>query len=237
MGIKLTEVSIFSANPDIHDNITGVKGSWKRTIETLALLKESGVPIVPVIVITRLNTENITECIKFLHNIGLKRFMINRYNVGGNGLNQKINLSADKEELQQIFKSINDLADHLSLHISSGVCTPHCLLNPTDYPHIRFGNCPTDAYQRPLTFDIEGNIRLCNHSPKIVGNIFKDSFHAILFSEYVCSWENVIPVFCKECTHWDNCRGGCRAASEQLGGTVNDADPIIQEFQLQPFYL
>ena len=35
---------------------------------------------------------------------------------------------------------------------------------------------------------------------------------------------------------WNMCRGGCRAASEQVGGTLQQVDPIVKELSLKPFY-
>ena len=116
-----------------------------------------------------------------------------------------------------------------------GVCTPHCLLDPEEYPHVRFGSCGTEAYRRPLTFDVEGNVRMCNHSPRVMGNVYRQPLEEILFSDYACSWESGRAAFCEECGRGERCRGGCRAAAEQVGGTLRDADPVTRELSLKPF--
>ena len=123
----------------------------------------------------------------------------------------------------------------LGLDVVSGVCTPHCLLDPEEYPHVRFGSCGTEAYRRPLTFDVEGNVRMCNHSPRVMGNVYRQPLEEILFSDYACSWESGRAAFCEECGRGERCRGGCRAAAEQVGGTLRDADPVTRELSLKPF--
>jgi PqqA peptide cyclase len=68
---------------------------------------------------------------------------------------------------------------------------------------------------------------MCNHSPVVMGNLFRETPQTILSSAYAASWENSHPAYCSGCTKWATCRGGCRAASEQLGGTLEHEDPII----------
>lgn len=49
--------------------------------------------------------------------------------------------AVDQDALREVFHDIDMLAGRRELDIVSGVCTPHCLLDPKDYPHVRFGNC------------------------------------------------------------------------------------------------
>ncbi|GAI28957.1 unnamed protein product, partial [marine sediment metagenome] len=37
-------LSLDGATPETHDQIRGVKGAWKRTVETIQMLKTLGVP-------------------------------------------------------------------------------------------------------------------------------------------------------------------------------------------------
>ena len=81
--------------------------------------------------------------------------------------------------------------------------------------------------RKPITVDINGNVRVCNHSPVIAGNIYEKPLYEILHSDYVESWNNIIPEICKNCNWWEKCRGGCRAASEQIGTGLAEADPVV----------
>ncbi|WP_163171943.1 SPASM domain-containing protein [Bacteroides sp. 51] len=167
--------------------------------------------------------------------MGIRSAMVNRYNLGGEGLNHVNGLSAGIKELRTSFSEVNEFASTSGMRIVSGVCTPHCILNPDDYPNIGFGSCSEDVYRRPLTFDIEGNLRLCNHSPIVAGNIFKQSFGEIFSSRYIDEWSELNMSFCNQCTRLSKCRGGCRAASEQMGLTLKTEDPIVHELNTVPF--
>ena len=113
------------------------------------------------------------------------------------------------------------------MSIQSGVCTPMCVLNPDDYPNIMFSHCSTDLSNRPLTVNYKGDVRFCNHSPRILGNIYDKPIGQIVSECQVDGYFDKILTPCDTCKLWARCRGGCRAASEQLYGTFNRVDPIL----------
>ena len=229
----MIEVSIHSLNEQTHDRITGCPGSWQRAVSTLHLMRENKIKATPIIVITSINQTEIVETVDFFYQMGIRQIMVNRYNIGGEGLKQT-HLSASATELRLIFQKLNLYAETHSIRIFSGVCTPFCLLNPEDYPNIGFGSCSDYVYQRPLTFDLDGNLRLCNHSPIVAGNIYHQTFEEIFSSDYVCEWNNLNIEHCRSCNKLSVCKGGCRAASEQSGRSLQQADPIIETLQIFP---
>ena len=234
MPIDMMEFSIHSARPEIHDRITGKTGSWSKAIDHMRLMIKKGIRITPVVVITSLNYQYVEETVRFFFQEGIRSVMVNRYNLGGEGLNHE-GLSADALQLKETFGKLNQFAEDYAISLFSGVCTPHCVLNPDDYPNIRFGNCSSDVYQRPLTFDTEGNIRLCNHSPVVVGNMYKQSLDDIFANPYISEWDDLNLSFCSDCVRLSKCKGGCRAASEQVGLSLDNEDPIVRKLGVSPF--
>ena len=228
MGVGLFEFPIHSAQADVHDRMVQVKGSWKKSVaSTLEVIKLGG-SVVPVVVITRHNVNQLDETLRFIQSLGCSRIMLNRYNIGGKGCENPMEVSATATELRAAFSVANTLAEELGLRLTANVCSPVCLLNPADYPMIGFGHCSFNPLQRPITLDINGNIRLCNHSPITAGNIFEKDLEEILFSNYSKEWETAIPDLCKPCEHWNLCKGGCRAASEQCFQSLAVEDPIVR---------
>jgi radical SAM protein with 4Fe4S-binding SPASM domain len=227
MGVGLFEIPIHSPTASIHDEMTQLIGSWQKSQDTIRYIIDNKGYVVPVIVLTKFNAAVLQETLEFIASLGLKRIMLNRYNIGGYGLKNPENISLSQNELKSAFDIANVMSSKLNLVISSNVCTPRCVLNPSDYPAIAFGNCSTNVLKRPLTLDIEGNMRLCNHSPVVAGNIYKQDLSEILFSDYSEKWETNIPEYCSNCDLWQKCLGGCRAASEQMGNGLLKEDPII----------
>lgn len=227
MGVGLFEIPIHSPTAEIHDKMTQLPGSWQKSQDAIRYIIDNEAYVVPVIVLTKFNAAVLEETLAYIASLGLKRIMLNRYNIGGYGLKKPMDISLSQNELKSAFDVANAMSSKLKLVISSNVCTPQCVLNPADYPAIAFGNCSTNVLNRPLTLDIEGNMRLCNHSPVVAGNIYKQDLSEILFSDYSEKWETNIPEYCSKCDLWQKCLGGCRAASEQMGNGLLKEDPII----------
>ena len=232
MGVHLFEMPIHSAVESIHDSITQVKDSWAKSIASLMEVKRLGGYPVAVIVLTKYNVDVLADTLDYIHSLGLQRVMLNRYNIGGNGTAEPASVSATHSQLCKAYKIANNKSEELGLVISSNVCTPSCLLNPADYPRLMFGHCSDDVLRKPITMDINGNIRLCNHSPVVAGNIYETGLEEILYSPYARPWNEIVPEYCSACNIWDICRGGCRAASEQCGLGLGHVDPILTETEL-----
>jgi len=231
-GVKVFQIPFLSADMQVHDTLTNVKGSWDHVITSITDIISMGGFVVPVIVLTKKNYKELLQTLTFLHELGLNRVMLNRYNIGGSGIKDD-NLTLDKTEINEAFFLANEYAKTNGMLITSNVCSPHCYINPSLYPNIGFGNCSPDVSRRPITINIQGDVRLCNHSPVIAGNIFKDNFNRILESDYPKKWAEIIPSFCSSCQLYSRCMGGCRAASEQMGLSLAHPDPIIDKMGLE----
>ena len=228
LGVGLFQFPFHSFQPEKHDYLTGVNGSWEKSVRSIKeVLKKSG-RVVAVIVLTKENCCEISSTLGSLQSLGVKDVMLARFNLGGRGVLNKEMLIPSKKELATAFFYANEYALKNKINITSNVCVPFCIIKPEDYPLIRILSCSLDLANRPFTLDASGNLRICNHSPVIMGNIFDQKLEDILNSDYMSQWQQLKPEFCDGCELWSKCLGGCRAASEQMGLTLADADPILQ---------
>lgn len=225
IGACRFQITVNSHKSIIHDSLSQVAGSWNSTIRNVEYILNAGGIVIPTIVLTSENSDNIEELLKFIQSMGMNTVIINRYN-----LSQGVhfgNLTMSKKLLNEVFVRINSYANENELKVTSNVCTPYCFLDPRSYKNISFGQCSSNPLEKPITIDYGGNVRLCNHSPHVIGNIFNNKFSEMLFSQYTLSWVSQIPEFCIECNRYEDCKGGCRAASEQIKGSHLIVDPIL----------
>lgn len=66
-----------------------------------------------------------------------------------------------------------------------------------------------------------------------IRNVLEKDIGQLFDYEYLERWKTSIPTHCQTCQLWLTCRGGCRAASEQSGGNLYDADPLLKYYGLQ----
>ncbi len=228
LGVGLFELPLHSPNPDAHDFMTTTVGSWQKSLNSIKELLALKTQVVAVIVITKANYHLIKETLLFIKDLGINRIMLNRFNIGGQGIIEKENLWLSHREINEAYHVAAKTGREHNLMLSSNVCTPVCVLNPVDFPGIAFSTCSPEVKKRPLTLDIHGDLRFCNHSPTVLGNIFKDDFAQMLSSEKAQLWNEITPDFCTDCDLYTKCMGGCRAASEQLNLSLNSVDPIVE---------
>ncbi len=226
-GVSMFEFPLLSYRETIHDSLTCRPGSFIKSRDSITYLINKNIPVVAVFVITKINHKDLQKTLKLANELGVKRFMLARFNIGGRGIQYAKELLLSKDELNRVFYNANQFSSNIDMKITSNVCVPHCIIEPRDYPNLQISSCPPHAEKRPITIDFEGNVRMCNHSPIPMGNIFSDNIIDMFDSSYTKNWENVQPEFCTECKKWEKCRGGCRAASEQLGYSLEVPDPIL----------
>ncbi len=233
LKVDLIEITINSYNKEVHDNINGIKGSFDKSIHNIKEIISNGIEVVVPIVITKYNVGDIDKTLEFIYSLGIKRIMINRYNIGGNGCNKYNEILADFEELKKAYGKCQKFAEKHNIKLYSLVCTPHCVLEPKDYPNIVFSNCGINNLNRRYTLTRDGSIRYCNHSPEVLGNIFTDKMSEILKSDKLKNWAEIEPIFCAKCNKKEQCQYGCRAASQQMGLGLEKEDPIVSIYRIK----
>lgn len=233
LKVELIEITINSYDGKTHESINGIKGSFNKSIENIKRIQNKGIEVVVPIVITRYNCQDIKKTLEYLQSLGIKRIMLNRYNIGGEGCNKPKEILPDFKDLKNAFKECNEFAEKNNIKLYSLVCTPHCVLNPEDYSNIIFSNCGTENLNRRYTLTRNGEIRYCNHSPEVIGNVYKDKMKEILKNDKLNKWSKTEPEFCKMCNKKEECQYGCRAASQQMGFGLEKEDPIVNIYNIK----
>ena len=230
IGIGAIQIPVLSYQAAVHEYLTQLPGSWEKATDALSRVVEC-LPkgAYAVLVISKVNAPDVTGTLEMLYGMGVRHVMVNRFNLGGMGLRNTRELVLDQATLKQAFGAVEAFAcTHPDMRFMSGVCTPLCLMDPKPYPHILFTWCSTDFSRRPVTVNYLGDVRFCNHSPYVMGNIFEKPIGDILTDPAHVARYSQIPEKCRDCALLSRCNGGCRAASEQVYGTFDKADPVLE---------
>ena len=230
LGVGAIQIPVLSHRPRIHEHLTGLPGSWQKAVDALTRVAER-LPkgAFAVLVVTKVNAPDIPGTLQLLYDKGVRNVMVNRFNIGGMGLLHTKELLLDAKTLKQAFADVESFASvHPDMHFVSGVCTPLCLMDTRPYPHVRFTSCSTDFSRRPVTVNYLGEVRFCNHSPYVLGNIYEKNISDILTDPENVARYSVLPEQCRDCELLKRCGGGCRAASEQVYGRFDRLDPVLE---------
>lgn len=228
LGVEMIQIPILAPDAELHDSITGLAGSWQSAVATARkIARWDSSRLIPVFILSALNISHVLPTLELYRDLGVKHIMFNRFNVGGLGIQHWKALRLTTQQLQDTFAAASRFLVENNMVANSGVCSPICILDPKHYPGIRFAHCNTDVSHRPITVNYRGDVRYCNHSPRVLGNIHREPLSQILTQATASGYFDSVPDVCAQCSLWSRCRGGCRAASEQLYGRFDLADPIL----------
>lgn len=94
-------ISLYSMEPDIHDEITGVKGSHFKTINTIKKLRERNIPVSINCLIIKKNLKGYQKLMKFGKEIGCRVNMSSYFIDNPKNNNSDVRLSV--EQLEQLY--------------------------------------------------------------------------------------------------------------------------------------
>lgn len=231
--VSVFELPLLSVERDIHDRMSGNQGAFDKVTMAVAQLKAAGQRVVCVFVATRLNLPTFRQTAELAIALGADAMMFNRFNPGGRGVAHIEELQATPAELAVALDAAQELSERYQFPISCSIAMPPCLFDTSRWPKLGFGFCAAGTERAYYTLDPVGNIRPCNHSPTILGNIRTQNFWDIADSRPMKDFMEAVPPFCAGCKVEKTCQGGCKASAEVCGGSVWKCDPFLEAFSSQ----
>jgi radical SAM protein with 4Fe4S-binding SPASM domain len=225
------EVSLHSYRSEVHDRLSGRQGAWGRVIDGMINIRQAGGNLVAAFVATKLNYMDLYQTAELSIALGSWGMLYNRINIGAYNMRHVEELLPTPVMIRENLDMLEDLgAKYHPFAISISIVIEPCVVDIRKYKHLHFGWCPKGGENSYFTIDPVGNVRTCNHSPVILGNLKQDSFTEIFYHHpYVCSFRQSMPAECMNCEPalQEICRGGCSAAAEQCYGTSSRVDPFV----------
>ncbi len=224
-GVQTFEFTLLSADREIHNTLVG-RDSFDQLIEAIASVRTAGGRVATTFVATQANIDGWEEALELNAALGVDGILFNRFNVGGAGVARAAELVPTAEQLKTALRIADDGASRFGIAISCGVPIPQCVVDRSSYPNVHFGDCAAGTRNAYPTVDALGNVRPCNHSPTILGNVFETGFRSIVAGDTARRYAAGVPPECEACKHASTCRGGCRAAAEVCGAC--GIDPFVK---------
>lgn len=225
------EVSLHSYRPHIHDQLSGCQGAWNKVIEGMANVHRAGGQVVAAFVATKLNYMDLFHTAELAIALGCWGMLYNRMNLGAHNWHYANQLLPTRTMIKENLDMLEELgAKYHPFAISISIVIEPCVVDITKYKYIHFGWCPKGGENSYFTIDPVGNVRTCNHSPVILGNLKRDGFAELFYHHpHLRVFRESMPLECANCAPAlkEMCRGGCSAASEQCYGNSSRVDPFV----------
>lgn len=202
------------------DNADGV-------LHWFQIAKSIGVKTTLNVTVTKKNYEELFQTISLGLLNGAEGILLNRFLPGGRGLAYMDELMLTPMQVNGMLDIAEEVLAYANRQGNVGTEVPLCAIKDVEkYKHIHIGyQCA--AAKGFFVIDPAGNIRTCNHSPHVVGHVFRkpmiedvDYWNMFAYSEYS-------PIMCSGCKMIKKCDCGCREVANILHGSPKGIDSSI----------
>ena len=206
-GLSSVQVSLEGPSAEIHDTITGRRGSFVRTVKGIRLLKNAGIPVHTNTTISKHNIECAEELVKFVKNLSLDRLSMNLLIPCGAALNRK-EIWVSYTDIGHRILALKRFAEEQRVKFLWYSPLPMCRFNTIAYG---LGNKSCAAITGLLSVDPLGNIIPCSSWREPQGSLLRQSFHEIWHSTALNLFKDTeyAPDKCRRCVQFDKCKGAC----------------------------
>ncbi len=230
-GAGLFELPLLSHRRETHDGLSGAPGAFDAVLKAMAHIRTHRGQFVAVFVATRPNLPHLRDAIKLAFAFGARGLMLNRFNPGGRGQAAIDELLPSVEEMTQALAVADAAAAEFSFPISCSIPIQPCLIDLDAYDHLSFGFCAAGTERAYYTLDPLGNLRPCNHTSTVLGNLRQETFRELVASERMADFLDARPAFCDPCRLRDVCQGGCKAAAQVCYGALAAEEPFLHRYR------
>jgi radical SAM protein with 4Fe4S-binding SPASM domain len=224
------EITLLSYRREVHDQLAGRRGAWDAVVDAMANVRQAKGTFVAVFVATKLNSADVSKTTELAIALGANGLMYNRMNLGAHNIRHADRLLPTSTEIRENLDTLQVMSAQYRFPIAATVAIEPCVIDVRKYKQIHFGWCPLAGEGSYFTIDPRGNVRICNHSSVIVGNMQRDRFTDIYYNHpYVRAFRETWPAECASCEPALKaiCCGGCKASAEQCYGSLTKVDPFV----------
>ncbi|CAJ36482.1 hypothetical protein RCIX1164 [Methanocella arvoryzae MRE50] len=223
-SVSMYELPLLSDTASRHDYLAQSK-AFDRVMDGMASITDAGGRFAAVFVATKVNAEDLEGACLMAIALGARTLMYNPFNPGGEGLRHLEELRLPASTLKAHLDRLEELSQQYGIPVHCGVPVLPCVLDTREYRRITFGTCPAGGRGAYYTIDPQGMMRMCNHSPRVLGDFRREPFRKIKVSAAAESFRRCVPEKCRGCEDFRACRGGCRAILEQIYGRADVDEP------------
>jgi radical SAM protein with 4Fe4S-binding SPASM domain len=207
-GVKCFELSLPSLEETTNKSL-GCKTIFADAKRAMLNIKKYPVSVGAAITITRLNAADIAQVIDLCAAFSMDYAALNRCVPGGKSNDYLTKLMPSRDELEQVLQVAAQKSKQYGLPVNVTIPIESCLIDQRSYPQLNFGHCV--CAEEKWAIDPVGNLRFCEQSPQVLGNLFKTRFSDLAKSKPVAAFrrKNLKPQ-CWVCAWYATCGGGCR---------------------------
>lgn len=225
-GIKSVQLTLLSADAAEHDRLKGAV-CFTDTVRAALDLRDAGVPVQICYVAMAENAHCFAGVLDLCVALGVQAITYNRMSPTGWAIHQIDTLMPWVDQIEKDLDLAESLGPAYHIQVATAMPIPPCLIRIERYQWVTFGFCSVGTHSPNITIDAVGNVRSCNLSSQILGNVRQQHWHEIYQHDYLHSFKSTLSEECKSCAYANSCQGGCKESSFATYGDLTATDPLI----------
>jgi radical SAM protein with 4Fe4S-binding SPASM domain len=194
-------ISLHGADAETHEAFSGMPGSFAETVCNIRLAARAGLKVATSTVVFKQNFDKLADIVAFSAALGADHAVVNRYL--GASLPA---IEPSYAELQIAVQTAERLRRE-GARVKFGNGVPQCFVTNSST-----GCLAGVAYCAVSPW---GELRPCNHSPTVAGDLLTQPLEQVWRSAAMENWRSLMPRECETtCSMYPTCHGGCRALIE-----------------------
>ncbi|MBN1773756.1 MAG: radical SAM protein [Deltaproteobacteria bacterium] len=233
-GCRLFEIPLLAPGATEHDALAGVPGAFEGAVRAIGAARRAGARAVAAFVATRRNIDHAADVARLALALGADGLMFLRFNPGGAGAGRGEDLLPTPEQIVAALRALR-AQQRGGLPVSISVPLPPCVVEPAETEGLGIGFCGAATDHTYIALAPNGDVRPCNHSPTVLGNLREASLASLLAGARYREFCDAVPDECRECPSLASCRCGCRAAAEACTGDFRRLEPLAARYGRFPW--
>lgn len=224
--VRSVQLTLLAGDRALHDRLKGAT-CFDDTLRAAAHLAAARVPVQICYVATHENEGQLPAVLELAFAVGARGISYNRMSATGWAVHELDRLVPEIESVEKDVVALDAFATRTGISVATAMPLPPCLIRMERYPHVQTGFCSVGTASPNVTIDPLGNVRSCNLSSHILGNIREKSWGRIYPGTYVKTFHDTLPAMCRGCRWEKSCRGGCKESAFATYGDRGVPEPFI----------
>lgn len=225
-GLRSVQLTLLSADREKHDRLKSAE-CFDDTIRASVRLRKVGIPVQVCFVAMEENWQDFEGVLELCFALGVKSVAYNRMSPTGWAIHEIDRLLPLVEHIEQNLDSAERLGPEYGIRIATAMPIPPCLVRIDRYRWVRFGFCSTGTESPNITIDPVGNVRSCNLSSHVMGNVTEKRWSGIMRDAYYRKFRRTLPEQCRGCRYETTCNGGCKESARATYGRLDHPEPLV----------
>lgn len=226
IGVTSVQVTLLAADRDKHDRLKGAV-CFDDTVRAALDLREAGVVVTCCFVAMHDNAGDLADVMALCHALDIRNLSYNRMSPTGGAVHHVARLMPTIEQIERNLDTAERLGRQWGIKVGTAMPIPPCLVRIDRYDWVRFGFCSTGTSSPNIVIDSKANVRSCNLSSGIMGNLLEEDWPDIHANPYLQSFKRNVPEMCRGCAYERSCQGGCKESGFAMFGDHTHPEPLL----------